>query len=238
MAKQSEQKVIVDKNSNVGSITQVVRLGIPTVLVIAVLAIAVVTVSGYDLRTLLTNPAELGIDTQNSNPEKLTLPPSPIQTSSVAVLPTRTPFEKLLFEGCDLLNVGDSNKAEEKFYQAIYLKSQSAEAWYWMAESAIQQHAPNKQTALEYVDLALTYAPDHYRSSALKIKLLLSTGKNDEAKDEAIRIRKESNNLDSWLQCLDDKELFSLPYIPIAELDKECYLPIYRCEEIGGGFHE
>jgi len=52
MSRHSKQKVVVDNTSSVGNITQIVRFGVPTALVLSVLAIAVAIVSGYDLRTL------------------------------------------------------------------------------------------------------------------------------------------------------------------------------------------
>lgn len=53
MPKYSKQAVKVNDNSYVGSITQIARFGLPTILVIAIVAIAIVEVSGYDLRTII-----------------------------------------------------------------------------------------------------------------------------------------------------------------------------------------
>jgi len=53
MANRSEQKVIVKDGGRVHTINQIMRIGVPITLIVAVVVIAVVLVSGYDLRTLI-----------------------------------------------------------------------------------------------------------------------------------------------------------------------------------------
>ena len=50
MKKSAEQKVIVKESGSVGSITQIMRLGIPTILILAVIFIAITQMTGYDLK--------------------------------------------------------------------------------------------------------------------------------------------------------------------------------------------
>jgi len=52
MARKAEQAVNVNEGSHVGTVTQIMRFGIPTVVILAVPLIAVVTVSGYNLKTI------------------------------------------------------------------------------------------------------------------------------------------------------------------------------------------
>ena len=212
MPKHSEQKVIVDENGSVGSITQIVRFGIPTILIVAVVAIAVVVVSGYDLRTLLVRSFDSGLGVEA---------PTSID---------RTQFADLLVEGCNLLDDGQTEEAEKSFDQAHKLEPQSAEPWYWKAKAAMA--IPNRQTALAYVDDALRLAPNHHHSLVLKIQLLLSQGDISPAEELASQSDGISKDLDSWLKCLNENNIFSLTFVPVSELDEKCQPPTYKCEEI------
>lgn len=83
MPEQPKQEVVIDSNSNVGSVTQIVRWSVPTILVIAVLVIAITVVSGYNLRLLTTTEATP------------MLMPSTVQTPFPTPLPTSTPIFSL-----------------------------------------------------------------------------------------------------------------------------------------------
>lgn len=50
MKKSAEQKVTVGDSGSVGSITQIMRFGIPTILILAVIFIAITQMTGYDLK--------------------------------------------------------------------------------------------------------------------------------------------------------------------------------------------
>lgn len=58
--KPREQKVSLGQGSSVGSITQIMKIGIPTILILGVLLIAITQMTGYDLRpaidTMLYGP--------------------------------------------------------------------------------------------------------------------------------------------------------------------------------------
>jgi len=53
MKKQVDQKVTVEGSGSVGSITQIMRLGIPMILILAVILIAVTQMTGYDLKPVI-----------------------------------------------------------------------------------------------------------------------------------------------------------------------------------------
>jgi tetratricopeptide (TPR) repeat protein len=209
MPKRPEQKVIVEENSKVDSITQIVNVGVPLILIGAVVGIAVVMVSGYDLRTLLVQLTDVG-----------------------TVRPTRTSFENLVFEGCRLLDTGDIDGAEEKFNEANTLQPESAEVWYWKAEVAFARNKTD--IAHDYVDEALRLDPNHYVSLALEIKLLLIEGNTGDAKKKMEQIRGISDELDQWLDCLSREGLFSYPYVTRSELETRCHPPVYEWRGVEG----
>lgn len=88
MSKQSKQKIVIDDSSNVGSITQIVRFGIPTILIIAIVAIAVVIVSGYDLRAIVAFVVPTPTATYTP---MATLTHTPTATLTPTLVPTSTP---------------------------------------------------------------------------------------------------------------------------------------------------
>jgi len=53
MKKRAEQKVTVEGLGSVGSVTQIMRLGIPVILILAVIFIAITQMTGYDLKPVI-----------------------------------------------------------------------------------------------------------------------------------------------------------------------------------------
>jgi tetratricopeptide (TPR) repeat protein len=121
------------------------------------------------------------------------------------------------------------HQAEEKFDQALIIRPNSAEPWYWKAKVALAKD--NKLVALEYINKALGIDANHLYSLVLKIKLLLLSG--GEKKLEAEKIAKQSYGiaaeLDSWLKCLEQEKIFSNLVITISELDKKYPFSDYQC---------
>jgi tetratricopeptide (TPR) repeat protein len=91
MANRSEQKVIVKDGGVVHTINQIKRIGIPITLIVAVVVIAIVLVSGYDLRTLIEK--KTGEETIGT---------------SLPSIPTAAPDE-ILFLVADFENKGSSS---------------------------------------------------------------------------------------------------------------------------------
>lgn len=88
MSKRPEQKVVIKGGSKVDNVTQQITLfKITTILVIAIIAIAVVVISGYDLRTILAlvvpTPTATHIPTA-------TMTFTPTSTSTPTLTPTST----------------------------------------------------------------------------------------------------------------------------------------------------
>lgn len=63
-----KQKVTISKHSKAGDITQIMRFGLPALVVISIVAIAVALVSGYDLKTLLNNDGNTDSVSPTINP--------------------------------------------------------------------------------------------------------------------------------------------------------------------------
>ena len=136
-------------------------------------------------------------------------------------------LSQTLFEGCKFLKDRELNRAEEKFDKANRLKPESPEPWYWKAKVALAKD--NSVVALKYINKALDMDVHHWHSLVLKIKLLLLLGGNK--KLEAEKITKQSygiaDELDVWLNCLEQEKVFTNLVISISELDRRCPFPDY-----------
>jgi outer membrane protein assembly factor BamB len=79
MDRQAEQKVTVSQDSSVNRVTQIMRFGVPAILVVAVAAIAVATVAigvvivtGYDFKSLVASPTATSLEAQPTRSIELT----------------------------------------------------------------------------------------------------------------------------------------------------------------------
>ncbi|HYX18566.1 MAG TPA: hypothetical protein VE944_30225 [Nostoc sp.] len=136
------------------------------------------------------------------------------------------PRNQFILEGCELLKNKKFHSAEEKFDQAKRLDNQSPEPWYWKAQVAVAKD--NKPVALKYVQNALQLNASHLPSIVLQIKLLLLMGGNSrvEAKKIASQSYSISSEINSWLDCLEKKNLFSSIVITSCELEDKCPISI------------
>lgn len=125
-------------------------------------------------------------------------------------------------EGQKLLDKGDTKRAEEKFNEAKKLDPKSPEPWYWQARVALAQN--NQLTALKYLDQALYIMPRHSYSLGLKIKLLLLNGGEGIKKAQEIANQSygSSPELNLWLDCLNQKKIFTSLSTTEIELDQLC----------------
>ncbi|NET61020.1 MAG: hypothetical protein F6K47_34305 [Symploca sp. SIO2E6] len=141
---------------------------------------------------------------------------------SSAIIPNIKTKNTPIDEGQELLNKGEIKQADEKFDQAKKLDQKSPEPWYWKARLAVD--SDNKEIAFEYLEQALTIMPDHSYSLALKIKLLLLRGGEDIKKAQKIATQSHgiSSELNSWLLCLEKKEIFNLKSTSELELEQLC----------------
>lgn len=130
-----------------------------------------------------------------------------------------------IYEGQELLDKGELKRAEEKFNEVQRLEPKSPEPWYWKARVALARR--NQSTALEYLNQALNITPRHSHSLALQIKLLLLNGGEDINK--AHKIVSQSYNispeLDLWLNCLNQKNIFNSISTTESELNRFCRFP-------------
>lgn len=151
-------------------------------------------------------------------------------TMNINILPPTTSYREkpVLVEGYEFLQNLDYDKAEEKFNQASRREPKSPDPWYWKAQLALARE--NKPVALEYTDIALKLEPKHLHSLVLKIKLLLLNGGHDLVKAEGIATKSYgiSEELDSWLNCLEREKVFSSSLNTDSELDAKCTPPIYK----------
>jgi tetratricopeptide (TPR) repeat protein len=138
------------------------------------------------------------------------------------------PLSQTIFEGRKFLKDREFNRAEEKFDQANRLEPESPEPWYWKAKVALAKG--NSAVALKYINKALDMDAHHWHSLVLKIKLLLLSGGKE--KLEAEKIAKQSrgiaDDLDVWLNCLEQEKMFTNLVITISELDRRCPPPDYQ----------
>jgi tetratricopeptide (TPR) repeat protein len=148
--------------------------------------------------------------------------------------PARTPFEQALFDGCMLLEDGDIGGAEEQFQQARDLDTQSADLWYWYARAAMEQG--NADTALQYLEVALSYNSAHAQSLMLRIRLFLLQGRSDEAEVLAEQPVEDNDDLAAWIDCLHSENLFSNLLVTPRDLEA-CPYSLYQCQDIGGNDH-
>ncbi len=104
----------------------------------------------------------------------------------------------------------------------------SPDPWYWKAQLALARE--NKPVALKYTDKALKLEPNHLHSLVLKIKLMLLNGGHDLVNALAIATKshRRSEELDSWLNCLEREKVFLSSLNTDSELDAKCPLPIYK----------
>lgn len=132
-----------------------------------------------------------------------------------------------LNEGCKLLKDRKFEEAEAKFEEAQKLESKSPEPWYWKAQLALAKN--NKKVALAYINRALKLNPNYWYGLALKIKLLLLMGGKyrEEAKNIAEQSHEISDELVSWLNCLEQNNCFNSIIITNSELDEKCPFPSY-----------
>ena len=89
MDRKAEQIVNVSEGSHVGTVTQIMRFGIPTIVVIAVILIAIATVSGYNIRTIfepnsLRDPISV-VNADVETPETVTVVRSGAKTSIISI---------------------------------------------------------------------------------------------------------------------------------------------------------
>lgn len=136
------------------------------------------------------------------------------------------PKNQLILEGYELLKKKKFDQADEKFDEAKRLDNQSPEPWYWKAQVAIAKD--NKPVALEYIRKALQLNSSHISSLVLQIKILLLMGGNYrvEAKTIASQIHGKYKELNSWLECLEKKNIFSSIVVTSYELEIKCPTPI------------
>lgn len=134
----------------------------------------------------------------------------------------------VLVEGYEFLQNGDYDRAEEKINQARMGEPKSPDPWYGKAQLALARE--NRPVALKYTDKALKLEPKHLPSLVLKIKLLLLNGGHDlvRAKEMATKSHGISEELDSWLNCLERENVFSYSLNTDYELDAKCNTLIYK----------
>lgn len=127
-----------------------------------------------------------------------------------------------------LLQDKQFDKAEEKFHETQKLGTDLSEYWYWKAQLAVARD--NKQVALNYINRALKLNTNYLHGLVMKIKLLLLMGGEyrKEAKIIANRSYHIVHELDLWLDCLNNKNIFSYTVITNSELDKLCSPPVYK----------
>jgi tetratricopeptide (TPR) repeat protein len=137
-------------------------------------------------------------------------------------------LNQMLFEGYKLLAEQKFDKAEKKFEEASRIEPESPDPWYWKAKVALAKE--NRQVALKYINKALNFDSCHLHSLVLKIELLLLSGGNDrlEAQKIASQSYGISDALNSWLDCLKQREMFANLVNTNSELDRRCPPPIYR----------
>ena len=139
--------------------------------------------------------------------------------------------QQLLIDGYKLLKETNYKEAEQKVDLYGKNNNHTPDYWYWKARIALALR--NEEVGLIYLDKALNIVPQHSQSLALKIKTLLLKGGifQQESKILAGKSVGISPELDVWIKCLRDEQVFTTYLITEFEIEKYCQFPGYAWEQ-------
>ena len=140
---------------------------------------------------------------------------------------TPDPFFSLLSEGHIHLNGDRLNAAEKSFNDATIMDPESPEPLVGLALVAIERK--NRGAGLTLIEKALALDGNHIYARAAKIRLLLlQGGERDVVTSFAAASRGISAELDEWLACLGEKELFDAVILTATDVGSACPMPKYE----------
>lgn len=131
-------------------------------------------------------------------------------------------FDRLLIEGYEFLIVQKLDEAESRFNKARGIDSLSPDPWYW--KSRVAKMKENVPVARLYIERALQMDKNHPPSIALHVELLLLSGgtSRDDAKQVVNDSYGISADLNTWFDCLIEKEVMDRLVITNSELNNIC----------------